>query len=63
MRWSIWAAAAALTTTVVYRIAAESGFSTEGMVFWIMGALFGAAFGIWVYERWRMRGRWGPRPY
>jgi hypothetical protein len=61
MKWSIYATAAALTAIATYRTAADSGFSTEGVLVWIGATLFGGALwgfiGNWVYNRWSKRAR------
>jgi hypothetical protein len=56
-KWRIYLAAALLTALAMYPKAAGTGFSTEGVVYWIVGTLVGGAvwgfIGNWVYGRWK----------
>jgi uncharacterized membrane protein YfcA len=62
--WQIYAAGAALTAIVTFRMVEYAGFSAEGITSWIAAMLIGGAIGgfvgSWLYRRWtRPRARRG----
>ena len=59
MKWRIYLVAVTLTAIATYRTAADTGFSTEGIVGWIVATGFGGAFwgfiGNWIFSRMQKR--------
>lgn len=55
MKWRIYLIAIILTALATYGTVEKTGFSTEGIVGWIVSTIVGGAFwgfvGNWIYSR------------